>query len=182
MGNGPPSAGLPLKHGVPIGQTINFQDCRVTVISAYPGQVRCKVEVFKTDKNGNPIIGELSGMTRTKTVPRSEYDKWVEASKPAGETPPAPTDGRRVKIMRVSPSGNPAVTWEDSEFEKLADGDVFMLFEADGTEVPGGPSLACGPAYQDTENGGCWTVDCVELKLEDAEQFAPLSGDPDLAL
>lgn len=178
----PLSSDLPLKYGVPIGQTIDFQDARVTTVGAYPGQVRCKFEEL------NPKTREPTGRVRIKSVPRSEYDKWMKESrpgampKPADDVPPAPVDGRRVKIMRASPSGHPAVVWEDAQFEALQAGDVFMVVEPDGTEVPGGPWMARGPAYRNAENGGCWTVDCDELELEDVEQAAPPSGDPDLVL
>lgn len=176
----PLSADLPLRYGVPIGQTIDFSDARVKIIGAYQGQVRCHFEEL------DPKTHEPTGRKRTKTVPRAEYDKWVEDARPGSMpkpgSPASAAEGRRVKIMRVSPSGQPAVVFEDASFESLAAGDVFVVVEPDGTDVPGGPWMARGAAYRG-EDG--WAVDCDAIKLEDVEPSAADGsdlGDPNLVV
>ena len=182
---GPTSVGpLPMRFGVPIGQVIDFRDSRVTTVGAYPGQVRCHFVQL------DPETREPTGKTRTRTVPRAEYDKWIADARPGGmpkpvsAEPPSPaTGGRRVKIMRVSPSGHPAVIFEAAAFEAIAAGDVFVVLEADGTEVPGGPWVAGSAARRETS--GAWAIDADPIKLEDLEPSttdAPVPGDPNLVV
>lgn len=174
------SQDLPLKFGVPIGQVINFADVRVTVVNAYPGQVRCLFEEVKLDGNGWSL--GLTGSSRVKTVSRAEYDKWIASTTPKTAAPipvPEPFDGRSVKIMRMTPDNQ--VVFEDASFESITEGALFIVFESNGVEVPGGPWLARSSAYRDNDNGGCWTIDCDAVDI-DAVDIDTEPGDPDLVV
>ncbi len=131
---------LPIKYGVAIGQTIDFEDCTILVLKAFPGEVRVRV----TPKD--PARGRA-----TRTVSRAEYDRWIKSAKPAPE--------RSCRVFKDPVEPALIGTWEPAKFSEIKKDDVFILFEPDGTQ-------ACEPqvAMSDAKDGN---VDAQPLQLPD---------------
>lgn len=121
---------------------------RVTVLKTYPGQVRVLFEDLKTGKK------------RTRTVSNRDYDRMMAESKTDAQ--PLPVQNRRVMLITPTEQG---IDVRDIEFEAIRENMVFTVFEADGSEAPGGPWLAHGDAYADPH--GVWTIDSSPIDLGD---------------
>lgn len=56
--------------------------------------------------------------------------------------------------------------WVEVPFESLVKGDIFRLFESDGSRVPGGPWKVTSEVAVEVDHLGNWGVSADPLDLE----------------